>query len=245
MKYNFMLKCCVVAVALLLCFACREENDARYIVLYGDSITAEYGAPEGSYTQLVQQKFHADTVYRHGYCGHRYSRDVSAAHGGPSWLGTYVGEVCSHADADLIILFAGTNDYGHGMPLGEPGDTATTTSCGGLQYILDYLIEHTDAPVMLCTPFPNGAVHRLSTKPNEQGHAMADYVAAYKAVAAQERYRGRVYVNDTFARCGFSPEDEVVDSIRVYTTDGLHLSAAGYDRLTDLQYSYYKDTMAQ
>ena len=126
MKCNFMLKCCVVAVALLLCFACREENDARYIVLYGDSITAEYGAPEGSYTQLVQQKFHADTVYRHGYCGHRYSRDVSAAHGGPSWLGTYVGEVCSHADADLIILFAGTNDYGHGMPLGEPGDTATT-----------------------------------------------------------------------------------------------------------------------
>lgn len=98
---------------------------------------------------------------------------------------------------------------------------------------------------MLCTPFPNGAVHRLSTMPNEQGHAMADYVAAYKAVAAQERYRGRVYVNDTFARCGFSPEDEVVDSIRVYTTDGLHLSAAGYDRLTDLQYSYYKDTMAQ
>lgn len=56
---------------------------------------------------------------------------------------------------------------------------------------------------------------------------------------------GRVYVNDTFARCGFSPEDEVVDSVRVYTTDGLHLSAAGYDRLTDLQHSYYKDAMAQ
>ena len=54
-----------------------------------------------------------------------------------------------------------------------------------------------------------------------------------------------MYVNDTFARCGFSPEDEVVDSIRVYTTDGLHLSAAGYDRLTDLQHSYYKDAMAQ
>lgn len=245
MKRNFILICCIAAIALWLCSACREESRARRIVLYGDSITAEYGAPEGSYTRLVQQKFHADTVYRYGYCGHRYSRAVSATHGGPSWLGSYVGDVCRQADADLIILFAGTNDYGHNMPLGEPGDTATTTSCGGLQYILDYLIEHTDAPVMLCTPFPNGAVHRLSTLPNEQGLLMADYVAAFKAVAAQERYRGRVYVNDTFADCGFSPEDEVVDSVRVYTTDGLHLSALGYERLTDLQRAYYDCAMAQ
>ena len=51
-----------------------------------------------------------------------------------------------------------------------------------------------------------------------------------------------MHEKDFFA---YMPEDEVVDSIRVYTTDGLHLSAAGYDRLTDLQYSYYKDTMAQ
>lgn len=245
MKRNPVIQCSIAAILLLLCYACRNESNVRHIVLYGDSITAEYGAPEGSYTHLVQQKFDADTVYRHGYCGHRYSRAVSATHGGPSWLGSYVDEVCSHADADLIILFAGTNDYGHSMPLGEPGDTTTTTSCGGLRYILDYLITHTDAPVMLCMPFPNGAVHSLSTLPNEQGLVMADYVEAFKVVAASDSYRGRVYVNDTFADCGFSPEGEVVDSLRVYTTDGLHLSTVGYERLTDLQRSYYDRVMAR
>lgn len=245
MKRCFIAGWCVAAIALLLCYACNKEQGAHRIVLYGDSITAEYGAAEGSYTHLVQEKFHADTVYRQGHCGHRYSSAVSATHGGPSWLGSYVDDVCSHTEADLIILFAGTNDYGHDMPLGVPGDTATTTSCGGLQYILDYLIAHTQAPVMLCTPFPNGAVHRLSTTPNEQGLVMADYVEAFKAVASQERYRGRVYVNDTFTSCGFAPEDEVVDSVRVYTTDGLHLSAKGYERLTDLQHAYYDCTMVQ
>lgn len=104
MKRCFIAGWCVAAIALLLCYACNKEQGAHRIVLYGDSITAEYGAAEGSYTRLVQEKFHADTVYRQGYCGHRYSSAVSATHGGPSWLGSYVDDVCSHTDADLIIL---------------------------------------------------------------------------------------------------------------------------------------------
>lgn len=235
---------CSLLAACLLPLACRHGDTSR-VLLFGDSITAEYGAAPGSYTRLVQQKFSADTVYRCGYSGHRFCDGVSLSHGGPSWLGTYLADVCRHADAGLVILFAGTNDYGHDMPPGTPADTVTTTSCGGLRYILDYLVAHTHASVMLCTPFPNGAVHRLSTLPNEQGATMADYVEAFKAVAADERYRGRVYVNDTFARCGYDPAGEVDPARRVFTTDGLHLSAAGYERLTDLQLEYYEAEMAQ
>ena len=224
--------------------ACKEKEPVvKHIVLFGDSITAEYGAAEGSYTERVKQKFHSDAVYQHGYCGHRYSKGVSSSNSDTAWLGTYLAEVCCHEDADMIILFGGTNDYGHGLPLGTPVDTADSTSCGGLRYILDYLTTHTTVPIMLCTPFPNGSMHPLSTTPNALGLTMAQYVEAYKAVAADSCYQGRVFINDTFACCGFNPEDEVIPSERVYTTDGLHLSETGYERLTDLQLAFYREAM--
>ncbi len=232
-------------VVAAIMYACTTTStDPKQIVVFGDSITAEVGVDSGCYVNKVKEKFNADTVYQHGYSAHRYS---DGCHPNDSnwvtWLGKYVTDVCSHPETDLIIMFGGTNDYGHGMPLGTPADTVQTTSCGGLRYILDYLVAHTTAPIMICTPFPNGACHPLSTTPNSAGLTMAQYVDAYMAVASDECYKGRVYINDTFANCGFDPVNEVDPADRTYTTDGLHLSDLGYERLTDLQIDYYKAEM--
>ncbi len=237
MKKQHSLLC---AILLLLCAACtQKESDMKSVILFGDSITDEFAAPEGCYTDKVKSKLALDKVYQLGYCAHRYSRGASATHDYEAWLGSYLDDVCSHPDAEMIILFAGTNDYGHNMPLGTPADTTVFTSCGGLRHILHHLTSHTEQPIMLCTPFPNGALHPLSTTPNATGLTMAQYVEAYKAVAADTAFAGRVFINDTFANCGFDPANEVEESDRIYTTDGLHLSDAGYERLTDLQAAFY------
>ena len=57
-------------------------------------------------------------------------------------------------DADMVIVFGGTNDYGHGdAPLGEPGDRTVWSFYGGLHVLYESLLERfPKAKIVILTP---------------------------------------------------------------------------------------------
>lgn len=57
-------------------------------------------------------------------------------------------------DADVIVVFGGTNDYGHGdAPLGASTDTEPDTFYGAVNYLMENLeLEYPNAKKIYVTP---------------------------------------------------------------------------------------------
>ncbi len=205
----------------------------KSIALFGDSITAEAGVPEGIYTGQISAKTGVASVTRFGYSGARIG---STDPGRNDTIATEqrLGEVLA-ASADRILILAGTNDYWFDVPPGEvhvdPDDPEHRyTTSGSLRYILDYLLlrKMPEQRILFITPPPGHYLGRPDTEPNGEGFRMSDYVERMKGVCRD----CHVPVCDAWSLAGWYPPAEAV--AYHYTTDGVHLSEAGYDRLTDL-----------
>ena len=128
-------------------------------------------------------------------------------------------------DADIVVVFGGTNDYGHGdAPLGEFSDRTPDTFYGACHYLFSGLIKkYIGKPVIIMTP-----LHRTNEMVNTgdskkiPGGTLRDYVNIIREVA--EYYS--LPVLDLYATSGLQPE---IDEIREnYIPDGLHPNDKGY-----------------
>lgn len=129
------------------------------------------------------------------------------------------------ADADVIFVFGGTNDFGHGdAPFGCMEDRTPETFYGGLHDLYTRLVDrYSGKLIVIATP-----LHRLGEnsrngerKPNDAG-SLRDYVQAIRQVA--EYYS--LPVLDLFAVSGMQP---AVESQRKrFMPDGLHPNDAGH-----------------
>ncbi len=136
------------------------------------------------------------------------------------------------ADADVIVVFGGTNDFGHGdAPIGTMSDREDTTFYGGLHALYTALIEkYPAARIVILTP-----THRLNednpcgdgNKPEDVGR-LIDYVRIIREVA--EFYS--LPVLDLFAASGIQPRVKVLQER--YMPDGLHPNDAGNARLAEV-----------
>lgn len=77
-------------------------------------------------------------------------------------------------DADVIVIFGGTNDWGNNATLGTISDTGTSTFYGAYKHILEWLaINRPNAKVMTMTPlkrYYRGTVWvNARTTPNNKG----------------------------------------------------------------------------
>ena len=126
-------------------------------------------------------------------------------------------------DADAVVVFGGTNDYGHGnAPLGCFTDRTPETFYGACHYLFSGLIrKYLGKPVVIMTP-----LHRCGefTPAKEDGTGtLKEYVDIIREVA--EYYS--LPVLDLYAASGMQPE---VDEIRIaYIPDGLHPNDAGHE----------------
>ncbi len=135
-------------------------------------------------------------------------------------------------DADLIIVFGGTNDYGHGnAPMGTNEDRTPETFYGGLHYLMSGLInKYPTADIVILTPIQREG----GDKPNAYGYTLDMFVDAIKDVAAQYS----LPLLDLYNHGGFCPNIQVQkDAI---CPDGLHPNDAGYVKLANRIYSYLK-----
>ena len=198
----------------------------------GDSITQGVGASEQKYryTDVFEAKTGAE-VYNYGISGTRIARQQKYPDykWNPAWDDNdfiYRLENRMEEGADVIVIFGGTNDFGHGnAPFGEESDREPDSFIGACHYLFaNTVIKYPEARHIVMTP-----LHReTEDAPNSRGKVLSDYVRAIKDIAAVYGFD----VLDLFEKCPIDPRDPA--NKERYAPDGLHPSDEGHRLIADM-----------
>lgn len=122
-------------------------------------------------------------------------------------------------DCDLVIVFGGTNDFGHGdAPIGTPHDRTQDTFWGACHVLCEKLINRFPRAQLVYM----GPLHRITEEEtNRHGRILDDYVEIIKTVT--RKYS--IPFLDMMAISGIAPQIKVHREL--YIPDGLHPNDAG------------------
>ena len=163
----------------------------------------------------------------------------------PAWIGGRVDAasqavlaLCDlqalHPQADLIVLWHGTNDWYWGAPLGAPKDTCPETYCGALRQAVAALrCISPRANIVSMTPLPRWQEpDGIPASPapragyfvrNRAGHTLAEYEAALLSCSRELCFP----VIDLRTLMNLHP-----GNASLYLKDGIHPNRRGYEVLT-------------
>lgn len=192
----------------------------------GDSITEGCGTTDFGtkpFHQLIAKKYGMAAARNYGIGGTRLAKQ-----GKPSESARWDLDFCSRFsemddNASLVVVFGGTNDFGHGdAPIGTPADRTPDTFYGACHYLMSGLInKYPEARIVIMTP-----LHRITEDNlNVNGVNLAYYVGIIKEVAAFYS----LPVLDLWAVSGIQPRVDVIKE--KYCPDGLHPNDAGHERM--------------
>ncbi len=204
----------------------------------GDSITegAAATSPEYMYTTQVAKKLGC-TVNNYGIGGTRIARQKEPTISDLRFDLDYVQRADDmDVNADLVFVFGGTNDFGHGdAAFGDIDSDDVYTFYGAMNTLVSKLIARYGKD-KICFIMP---LHRYNeNNPYGDGTAktprptLGEYVAAEIAVLNK---RGVKYVD--FRNDMPLP---TVDTPTEYYQDGLHPTDKGHELLADLICNYIK-----
>lgn len=205
------------------------EIKNKRILFLGDSITQGVGvsSPEKCYVSVFE-KMSGARVKNYGISGTRIAKKKLKSQN-PDFDLDFIGRVDEmDSEADIVVVFGGTNDFGHGdAAVGKFNSRDEYTFYGAMHTLCTKLInKYPEAVIVFMTP-----LHRLSEDDeiNEIGIRnetnLAGYVDVIKEVAG---YYG-LPVLDLFNISGIQPKVDIIREI--YMPDGLHPSDAGAERL--------------
>lgn len=204
----------------------------------GDSITEGHGVSciENRFTDLMAAEYGIRAV-NHGIGGTRIARQRTPSFW-PDHDKDFISRVPELADdADLIVVFGGTNDWGHGdAPLGDMEDRTPWTFFGALHTLYTDLISRfPDRLIVVLTP-----LHRLNEEDltDENGRkrqgTLLDYVNAIRRVA---QYYS-LPVLDLYKESGLQPRVPVIQNM--FVPDGLHPNDAGHTLIANKLIGFLK-----
>lgn len=208
------------------------ELKGKKIVFLGDSITEGYGvsAPSNIYLNRLAEMAELREVKNFGIGGTRIARQQK-----PSDPPRHDLDFCMRCeeldeDADIVVVFGGTNDYGHGdAPVGTPQDRTPETFYGGCHYLMNRLIERFPGkPIVFMTP-----LHRADEEANASS-PLSLYVGILTEVA-------RIYslpVLDLYGTSGIQPCVPVLRT--ALCPDGLHPNDAGHEVIAQRLYHFLR-----
>ena len=195
----------------------------------GDSITEGCGTTnkaEKVFFALIAAK-HNMTARGYGIGGTHIAKQLVPTEGKPKHDLDYCLRVEEmDKDADLVVIFGGTNDYGHGdAPFGEEGDKTPDTFVGACHHLFKRAVElYPTARIVVMTP-----LHRANENtPNRHGRKLCDYVEVIRKVA--EYYS--LPVIDLWRISGIQPEIEIIKE--KYCPDGLRPNDDGHRRMAEI-----------
>lgn len=203
----------------------------------GDSITEGYGTSgdENIFHQVLKAQAGLAAARNYGIGGTRYA--VQKNNGNPSWNSdTDLNSFCERFDrmdddADAVVVFGGTNDYGHGnAAIGCFSDRTPDTFYGACHYLYSNLIKKYvgGKTIVIMTPLHRSNEFNNNNYYNEQhSRKLKDYVAIIREVA--EYYS--LPVLDLYAMSGMQPEVQEIKE--KYMPDGLHPNNAGHIIIAD------------
>ncbi len=203
------------------------ELKGKIINCLGDSITQGAGAsnPKEAYVEVLKKITKAKKVNNYGIGGTRIAKKTVPSENAiydKDFLSRYVD---MDKDADVVLVFGGTNDYGHGdAKMGTFKSRDPYTFYGALHLLCEGLAkQYLGKPIVFLTP-----LHRIGEENIDQnGHVLKEYVNAIKEVAAYYSFP----VLDLFAVSGMQPAiPEVKETLM---PDGLHPSSKGHAILAE------------
>lgn len=187
----------------------------------GDSITEGHGTSgvDAIYWSILKREAKLAEARGYGIGGTRYARQHTPTD--PRWDLDFCKRMSEmDPDADVIVIFGGTNDFGHGdAPLGEMSDRTPDSFYGACHYLYEGMINrYPEATIVIMTP-----LHRTNEdNPRGDGHktknlaTLSEYVAIIKEVAAYYS----LPLLDLWSVSGIQPKVDI--NREKYCPDGLH-----------------------
>lgn len=206
------------------------ELKGKKIAFLGDSITQGVGATsvDKVYWKVLEALTGAH-CYGYGISGTRIAKQRKPSDN-PSFDRYFASRVEEMIpDAEVVVVFGGINDYGHGdAPFGNHGDRTEDTFCGAVHLLMEKLIEkYPLATIVFMTPlhyydednvgYNSWGVRRM--------HPLERYVDAIREAAAYYS----LPVLDMYRTSGIQPRVPVIR--RQFMPDGLHPNDAGHLRI--------------
>ncbi|MBO7349207.1 MAG: SGNH/GDSL hydrolase family protein [Spirochaetales bacterium] len=207
------------------------DFNGKTVSFLGDSITE--GAcvsdiEKNRYDNVVLRELGLKKVNNYGISGTRIAHQFT-----PSEKARHDLDFCGRCfdmdpSSDVIVVFGGTNDYGHGdAPLGTVGDKCRITFCGCMNYLIDTIRElYPKAKLVVMTP-----AHRVDDflAPEKKkdlygiiGLSLKDYVDDIVEICKMKN----VPVLNLFENLGIDPNKK--EDYEKYTGDGLHFNDSGH-----------------
>lgn len=205
----------------------------KKVLFLGDSITEGCGASdlENCYVSLFKKAYPNAKIFNYGIGGTRIAQKLNAPSEIEIWDKHFSSRISEMEEsADLVVVFGGTNDYGHGdAPLGKLGDTEENTFYGALFSLYEKLLnKYPTSKILVLTP-----LHRLEENvPNAQGNILKEFVVAIRETA--ELFS--LPVLDLYKVSGINPN--FAKCMQTMMPDGLHPNDIGYVRLFEIINSY-------
>ncbi len=190
----------------------------------GDSITEVHSAtcPENVFNQVMKRKYGLAKANNYGVGGTRIARQTVPSE---NKICDYTFEVRAEVmdrDVDAVVVFGGTNDFGHGdAKLGDIESNDIYTFSGALNSLITKLLN--DFPgkeIIFMTP-----LHRTTEdEPSQpEGKILSDYVDVMRQIFKKRNIK---YI-DLFE---IDPFDIASNK---YSPDGLHPNDLGHEILAD------------
>ena len=198
------------------------ELKGKKIAFLGDSITEGCGTTgeDATFWRILGRETGAE-VFGYGIGGTRIARQTTerddlAADSCFSYRYRLMED-----DADIVLVFGGTNDYGHGdAPMGGMADRCEDTFYGACHCLLSGLLDkYPDAVILVATP-----LHRADEAAlNPFTHlGLEDYVRALKQTAAYYS----LPLLDFYSMSGIQPAHPACRER--LCPDGIHPNARGH-----------------
>lgn len=208
------------------------ELKNKKIAFLGDSITEGFGVtdPDNIFWNVIARRSGAE-CYGYGIGGTRITPQINPS-ADPNWDRYFASRVEDMIpDADAVVVFGGTNDFGHGdAPMGTLTDRTEQSFCGAFHLLLEKLIRrYPQAQIVVMTPLHRDGENQLGV--NEIGLRREIPLEGYvDAIVAISGYYG-IPVLDLYRVSGLQPAVPVLKER--YMPDGLHPNDIGHARLAD------------
>lgn len=206
-------------------------DNVKTLVIYGDSISA-LTCGRGGYHMILKEMLGNPVLYNHAISASALTRNT--------YLST--SELLEnseniHADADVVILWHGTNDWYWGAEVGNRFSESDLTYCGAIRNAVNKIRDAAPlCKIIMPTPLfrlqaPDCChyVREAYDNPNKRGYTQKDYYDAVMDMSEEMCFS----VVDLRRLTNFSRQ-----SMTVYQPDGIHPSEAGCEVVASLIYKH-------
>ncbi len=202
----------------------------------GDSITEGYCASDlenTSYWALLRNRDGVEARC-YGVAGTRLAARVQTVPAAAAFDHPFSERALDmNHDADVVIVFGGTNDYGHGdAPIGSPEDRSMNTFYGAVNHLCTILKkEFPDSRILFMTPLHREFEEGINGC-NEFGEPLHAPLSTYVDIIKSTAERFGFQVLDMYRECKIDPK--VPQQKALYTADGLHPNDAGHEIIYEM-----------